>query len=117
MALVTLVVVMIAVAVVAIVTIVAVAAVVQMRGLALGLHCADCIICIVRIVSCPARFSIDLGVPTNDVTFAKEEGLIVRNCMVASSYTLCLATREYAVPKTDVFVRCLRNYPVELLEE
>lgn len=43
--------VMIAVAVVAIVTIVAVVAVVQTRGLAMGLHCADCIMCIVQIVS------------------------------------------------------------------
>ena len=48
----TLVVVIIAVAVVAIVIIVAVVAVVQMRGLALGLHCADCIMYIVRIVLC-----------------------------------------------------------------
>ena len=34
-----------------IVTIVAVVAVVQMRGLILELHCADCIICIMRIIS------------------------------------------------------------------
>ena len=73
--------------------------------------------CILQIVSCLARFSIDLGALTNVVTFVKAEGLIVRNFMVASSSTLCLAIREYAVPKTDVFVHCLRNYPVELFEE
>ena len=139
----TLVVVIIAVAVVAIVIIVAVVAVVQMRGLALGLHCADCIMCIVRIVSCasyglhrtdcivwialcglhcadcivPSAVLYRLRCANKHYDVVKEEELIVRNCVVASSCMFCLATREYIVPKIDVFVRCLRNFFVELLEE
>ena len=48
---------------------------------------------------------------------AKEEKLIVRNCVIASSCMLCLVTREYIVLKIDVFVRYLKNFLVELLEE
>ena len=115
----TLVVVMIAVAVVSIVIIVAVVAVVQMHKLTLGLHCADCILCIVRIVSCglhrvhrtdciiqivsyglhradcilPSIVLYRLGCVNKRCDIAKEEELIVRNCVVASSCMLCLATR------------------------
>ena len=124
---------MIAPAVVAIVTIVAVVTVMQICGLALRLHYADCIMCILRIALCglhcaddivriasctlyglycvncimqivfcelhcvycidcivwialyPVRFSIDFDISTNVVKFAKEERLIVQNCMGANS--------------------------------
>ena len=95
MALVTLVVVMIAVAVVAIVTIVAVAAVVQMRGLALGLHCADCIICIVRIVSCRLHCA-------DDIVRIASCGLHCADCIVPSAVLYRL---ECADKRCDVCKR------------
>ena len=58
-----------------------------------------------------------LGCANKRCDVIKEEELIVRNCMVASSCMLCLAIRGYIVPKIDVFVRCLRNFLIELLEE
>lgn len=123
---------MIAVTIVAIVTIVDVMAVVQMRKLAIRLHCVDCIMCIVQIVFCRLHYIIVLcelhcadcimvfnrfGCANKHCNVAKKEELIIRNCMVASSYILCLVMRGYAIPKTNVFVRCLKNHLVELLKK
>ena len=58
-----------------------------------------------------------LGCINKRYDVAKEEELIIRNCIVASSYMLCLAMSGYIIQKIDVFVHCLKNFFIELLKE
>ena len=74
-----------------------------------GLYYADCIL--------PSAVFYRLGSADKRFDVTKEEGLIVRNCIIASNCTFYLVTKEYVVPKTDVFVYYLRNCSVKLLDE